>query len=143
MQSASDDPPLGDDEPPGASGVSLAFDADTPSVPIPEELPILPLRGVVVFPSAIAPLLISRPASVKLVDDCTAGNRLLGLIAQRQPDVEHPTVDALHTRGTAGRVLKTLRYPDGSIRILVQGVPGPSDGQAPPRVSRSVAWNDA
>src|SRR5262249_1699768 len=47
---------------------------------------------------------------------------LLGLVAQRHPDVEHPTAEELHTRGTAGRVLKTLRYPDGSIRLLVQGL---------------------
>jgi ATP-dependent Lon protease len=122
MQPAADDSPLGDDEPSVESGVSLAFDADAPSVPIPDELPILPLRGVVVFPSAIAPLLISRPASVKLVDDCAKGNRLLGLMAQRHPDVEQPAPEDLHTHGSAGRVLKTLRYPDGSIRILVQGV---------------------
>jgi ATP-dependent Lon protease len=122
MQSASDDPPVGGESPAGDPPIAVAFDADTPTLTVPDELPILPLRGVVVFPSAIAPLLISRPASVKLVDECAAGNRLLGLVAQRVPDVEHPTPDELHDRGTVGRVLKTLRYPDGSIRLLVQGV---------------------
>jgi ATP-dependent Lon protease len=122
MRSASDEPPTGDDEPSGSASVGLAFDADAPALPIPAELPILPLRGVVIFPSAIAPLLISRQSSVKLVDDCAAGDRLLGLVAQRHPDVEQPTAEELHTRGTAGRVLKTLRYPDGSIRLLVQGL---------------------
>jgi ATP-dependent Lon protease len=122
MWFASDDPTVAGDEPAGSPGAGLAFDADVPSVPVPAELPILPLRGVVVFPSAIAPLLISRPASVKLVDDCAAGERLLGLVAQRHPDVEQPAPDELHTRGTVGRVLKTLRYPDGSIRLLVQGL---------------------
>ncbi|HWP65159.1 MAG TPA: endopeptidase La [Candidatus Limnocylindria bacterium] len=122
MRSASDDPATGGNEPSGPASVGLAFDADAPTLPLPDELPVLPLRGVVVFPAAIAPLLISRQSSVKLVEDCAAGDRLLALVAQKHPDVEHPAPEELHTRGTAGRVLKTLRYPDGSIRLLVQGL---------------------
>jgi len=67
MRSASDEPPTGDDEPSGSASVGLAFDADAPALPIPAELPILPLRGVVIFPSAIAPLLISRLVFFSLV----------------------------------------------------------------------------
>jgi ATP-dependent Lon protease len=98
------------------------FEEDVSGIAIPETLPLLPLRGVVIFPSAIVPLLISRGASLKLVEDCLAGERLLGLIAQRNPEEEAPDPSALYARGTAGRILKMLKYPDGSIRILVQGL---------------------
>jgi ATP-dependent Lon protease len=98
------------------------FEEDVSGIAIPETLPLLPLRGVVIFPSAIVPLLISRGASLKLVEDCLAGERMLGLIAQKNPEEEAPDPSALYARGTAGRILKMLKYPDGSIRILVQGL---------------------
>jgi len=97
-------------------------DEDLSGVTIPAELSILPLRGVVIFPSAIVPLLISRGSSLKLVEDCRRGDNLLGLATQKNPDDENPTAPALYARGCAGRILKMLKYPDGSVRILVQGV---------------------
>jgi ATP-dependent Lon protease len=98
------------------------FDDDVSAVSIPTELPVLPLRGVVIFPSAIAPLLISRGASLRLVEDCLGGDRMLGLVTQKHPEEEHPKPESLYMRGTAGRILKMLKYPDGSVRILVQGL---------------------
>ena len=98
------------------------FDEDTSAVAVPAELPILPLRGVVIFPSAIVPLLISRGASLKLVEAALTGDRMLGLLAQKNPEEESPEPRGLYSRGTAGRILKMLRYPDGSVRILVQGL---------------------
>ncbi len=98
------------------------FEEDVSGIHVPTELPILPLRGVVVFPSAIAPLLISRGASLKLVEDVLSGDRILGLVAQKNAENESPGTDALYSRGTAGRILKMLKYPDGSVRILVQGL---------------------
>ena len=98
------------------------FDEDVSGIHVPAELCILPLRGVVIFPSAIAPLLISRGASLKLVEDVLVGDRLLGLVAQKNAEDEQPGPDGLYSRGTAGRVLKMLKYPDGSVRILVQGL---------------------
>ena len=98
------------------------FDEDLSGVAIPQELSILPLRGVVIFPAQIVPLLISRGASLKLVEDCRKGDGLLGLAAQKNPDDENPPPTALFSRGCAGRILKTLKYPDGSMRILVQGL---------------------
>src|SRR5215470_705237 len=100
----------------------VGFDEDVSGVAIPESLAILPLRGVVIFPAAIVPLLISRGASLKLVEDCLAGDRLLGFVSQKNPEDEAPEPTGLHARGTAGRILKMLRYPDRSVRILVQGV---------------------
>jgi ATP-dependent Lon protease len=98
------------------------FEEDVSGIAVPDTLPLLPLRGVVIFPSAIVPLLISRGASLKLVEDCLAGERMLGLIAQKNPEEEAPDPSGLYACGTAGRILKMLKYPDGSIRILVQGL---------------------
>src|SRR5215510_5507947 len=100
----------------------VGFEDDPSAVTIPPELPILPLRGVVIFPSAIVPLLINRGSSLKLIDDCLKGDRLLGLVMQKNAEDENPQPDVLFSRGSAGRILKSLKYPDGSIRVLVQGV---------------------
>lgn len=111
-----------DDQLDDATGRFAGFDEDTSNVEIPEELPILPLRGVVIFPSAIVPLPISRKPSLELVEHCLAGDRLLGLVSQKTAEEERPDPESLYTRGTAGRLLKMLKYPDQSVRILVQGL---------------------
>src|SRR6267378_1845893 len=98
------------------------FEEDVSGIQVPAELPILPLRGVVIFPSAIAPLLISRGTSLRLVEDALVGDRMLGLVAQKNAEDESPGHEGLYSRGTAGRILKMLKYPDGSVRILVQGL---------------------
>lgn len=98
------------------------FDEETADVEIPERLPILALRGVVIFPSAIVPLPISRKPSLELVEQALAGDRLLGLVAQQEAEEETPGIDGVYRRGTAGRLLKMLKYPDQSVRILVQGL---------------------
>jgi ATP-dependent Lon protease len=100
----------------------VGFEEDLSDVELPQDLPILPLRGVVIFPSAIVPLLISRASSLKLVEDCRKNNNLLGLAAQKNPEDEAPDPQALFSRGSAGRILKMLKYPDDSVRILVQGL---------------------
>ncbi len=100
----------------------VGFEEDLSDVELPQELPILPLRGVVIFPSAIVPLLISRESSLKLVEDCRKSHNLLGLAAQKNPEDEAPEPQALFSRGSAGRILKMLKYPDDSVRILVQGL---------------------
>jgi ATP-dependent Lon protease len=100
----------------------FALEEDLSDIAIPTELPMLPLRGVVIFPSAIVPLLISRGSSLKVVEEALAGDRMLGVVAQKNPEDEEPEPSALFTRGTAGRILKMLKYPDNSVRILVQGL---------------------
>ena len=100
----------------------VSFEEDLGEVVVPTELPILPLRGVVIFPSAVVPLLISRSSSLKLVEDCRNKDNLLGLAAQKNPEDESPDATGLFSRGSAGRILKLLKYPDGSVRILVQGL---------------------
>ena len=87
----------------------------------PEIVPILPLRGVVVFPQTAVPLTIGQPRSINLVDDVVAGNRLVGLVAARNPELETPGPDDLYSVGTLATVHRLLRAPDGTIRLLVQG----------------------
>lgn len=89
---------------------------------IPAELPVLPLRDTVVFPFVATPLIVARKPSVQLIDDVLSGDRLLALVAQRRPELEEPKPEDIHTVGTAAIVLKMLKFPDGSLRVLVQGI---------------------
>jgi len=89
---------------------------------LPETLPILPLRGVVVYPQTAVPLTIGQPRSIRLVDDVVAGNpRLIGLVASKDPSIEVPQPEDLYTVGTVAIVHRLFRAPDGTIRLLVQG----------------------
>jgi ATP-dependent Lon protease len=101
---------------------ALGSEEELHKIEIPDDLPVLPLRGVVVFPAAIVPLLISRRPSIDVVEHSMAGNHLLALVAQKTPEDENPTPGDLFARGTAGQILKMLKYPDGSVRILAQGL---------------------
>lgn len=89
---------------------------------IPSVLPILPLRGLVVYPMTAVPLTVGQPRSVKLVDEVTNGERIVGLVASKDPDLETPGPDQLYSVGTAAAVHRLMRSPDGSIRLLVQGI---------------------
>jgi len=95
---------------------------DLTKVEIPEILPVLPLRGIVIFPSQIHPFLVSRASSLKLIEEVGGASRIIGLTAQKNPEEESPHPEGLFTRGTAVRVLKMLKYPDQSVRVLVQGL---------------------
>jgi ATP-dependent Lon protease len=89
---------------------------------IPEVLPILPLRGLVVYPQTAIPLTVGQPRSIRLVDDVMASDlRIIGLVTAKNPDLENPNPDDLYTYGTAAVVHRLFRAPDGSIRLLVQG----------------------
>ncbi|MCK4417685.1 MAG: endopeptidase La [Candidatus Latescibacteria bacterium] len=89
---------------------------------IPSKIPILPLRNMVVFPSMAVPLMVSREKSVRLVDDVLSGNKLIGAITQRDPDVEEPTWNDIYDFGTVSVVLRMIKMPDGSMRVLIQGI---------------------
>jgi len=89
---------------------------------IPAELGIIPLRDTVIFPYMIAPLVIGRTRSLRLVDEASNGDRIVGLATQTRPDTESPSPADLHAIGTAATILKMLKFPDGSTRILVQGL---------------------
>ena len=89
---------------------------------LPESLPILGLSDIVIFPSMVAPLLVETPASIKLIDDVVAGDRLLGVVLQRKPEVDNPMPEDLYEVGCAARLLKMLKFPDNTIRVLVEGL---------------------
>jgi len=95
---------------------------ETPVRDLPTRLPILPLSDVVVFPHMVAPLLVSNPQSIRLIDDVVAGTRLLAVTLQKDPDSEQPRPDQLHSVGCIARVLRMLKFPDDSVRVLIQGL---------------------
>jgi ATP-dependent Lon protease len=91
--------------------------------PIPNVLPILPLRGVVVYPQTAVPLTIGQARSIRLVDEVMAGDeRLIGLVTSRNPELETPEPEDLYAIGTVAIVHRMFRAPDGTIRLVVQGL---------------------
>ncbi|MGD0611722.1 MAG: endopeptidase La [Anaerolineales bacterium] len=93
------------------------------TVKYPDELPILPLRGVVVYPSTAVPLTIGQPRSIQLVDEVAATtDKLVGLVAARDPELENPGSADLYSIGTIATVHRLFRAPDNTIRLLVQGL---------------------
>ncbi len=112
------------EQPDGAGAPSDAENASRTdeSPAYPPELPILPLRGVVVYPHVAVPLTIGQPRSIRLIDDIVAGDRLVGLVTARDPEKETPGPEDLYQVGTIAAVHRLLRSPDGTMRILVQGL---------------------
>ncbi len=97
------------------------MDESVPRFAMPDELPILPLRDMVVFPYMVLPLFVARERSIAAVDDALAGDRLLLLTAQRDGEIEDPGPDDLHRVGTVVTVMRVLRMADGRVKVLVQG----------------------
>ncbi len=98
-------------------------DEEQDSLHIPEALPILPLRGVVVYPYTAIPLTVGQPRSIRLIDDVVAKEeRLIGLVAAHDPSNELPGPDEIYRIGTVATVHRLFRAPDGTIRLLVQGL---------------------
>jgi len=95
---------------------------ETTDVEIPSTLPVLPLKETVVFPQSVSPLAVGQERSIQLVDDVLEGERMLALVTVKNPEVEQPGWDDLYETGTAAVVHKMIRVPDGTLRILVQGV---------------------
>ena len=92
------------------------------SLTLPDILPVLPLKDVVVFPYIILPLSVGRESSIEAVDHALADNRLLMLVSQKDPAIEDPETDDLFDTGTVALIMRMLKLPDGRIRILVQGL---------------------
>jgi ATP-dependent Lon protease len=89
--------------------------------PLPDALPILPLRETVTYPETLTPLAVGQERSIKLVNDVLSGNRLLAMVASRDPENDRPGPDDLYGVGVAGTVARMMKIPDGTLRILVQG----------------------
>jgi ATP-dependent Lon protease len=90
--------------------------------PVPAELPLLPLKDTVVYPMTVYPLVIGKEKSIKLINDVTVGDKILGLTAQRKVETEVAGPSDVYTIGTMARILQMVKAPDGTLRILVQGI---------------------
>jgi ATP-dependent Lon protease len=99
-----------------------AEDAIRASQPLPEALPVLPLRETVTFPETLTPLAVGQPRSIQLVNDVLSTNRMLAMVASRDPQKEEPGPEDLYDVGVVGVVARMMKIPDGSLRILVQGM---------------------
>ncbi|MBT8400448.1 MAG: endopeptidase La [Rhodothermia bacterium] len=88
---------------------------------VPDSLPILALRNTVLFPGVVLPITVGRDASLKLVKDAFAGDRLIGVTAQRSSEIEDPELEDLYEIGTVATILKLIKMPDGSKSIVIQG----------------------
>lgn len=104
------------------SSDSEAGERKNEGIKYPETLPILPLRGVVIYPNTAVPLTVGQSRSIKLVDDVVGGDKMVGLVAALDPEKEIPGPEDLYQVGTIATVHRLLRAPDGTVRLLVQGM---------------------
>jgi len=91
-------------------------------VQIPDSLPILPVRDIVVFPYMIIPLFVGREISIKAIEYALSKDRMILLLTQKDLSVENPSTEDLYRVGTVGMIMRMLKLPDGRVKILVQGL---------------------
>jgi ATP-dependent Lon protease len=96
-------------------------DGELEDVEVPETLPILSLRNTVLFPGVVLPISIGRPKSIQLIKDAYRTDKIVGTVAQKDPDLENPQFTDLHAIGTIGQIVKLLEMPDGSTTAIIQG----------------------
>src|SRR5688572_20156090 len=96
--------------------------ADSPAFRLPSELPVLPLRDTVLFPNSFMPLAVARESSVRLIDEAVSSGSLIAAFTQREATEDEPLQEDLHPVGTASHIHKMFKLPDGSLRIIVQGL---------------------
>ena len=87
----------------------------------PEDLPILPLRNNVLFPGVVIPITVGRDKSIRLIRDANKGNKTIGVVSQKNKEVESPEFDDLHNVGTVAQIIRMLKMPDGSSTVIIQG----------------------
>src|SRR4051812_26683571 len=114
---------MADVEPPQLEVVEIpdVEEAIASTEPLPDALPILPLRETVTYPDTLTPLAVGQERSIKLVNEVLSGNRMLAMVASKDPELDKPGPDDLHRVGVAGTVARMMKVPDGTLRILVQG----------------------
>ncbi|MFD1063779.1 endopeptidase La [Winogradskyella litorisediminis] len=88
---------------------------------LPESLPILPLRNTVLFPGVVIPITAGRDSSIKLINDANNGGKVIGVVSQKDEEVENPTEKDVYKIGTVARILKVLKMPDGNTTVIIQG----------------------
>src|SRR5439155_25973392 len=97
-------------------------EAVEPMVQIPDELPVLPLRDIVIYPFMIVPLFVSRDRSIRAVEEALSKDRMILLVSQKDVNKEEPDQADLYEVGTVAIIMRMLKLPDGRIRILIQGL---------------------
>ena len=88
---------------------------------VPETLSILPLRNTVLFPGVVIPITAGRDKSIQLIKDANKGDKVIGVVAQRDEDVEEPGLKDIHTTGVVAQILRVLKMPDGNTTVIIQG----------------------
>ncbi len=88
---------------------------------LPESLAILPLRNTVLFPGVVIPISAGRDASIKLINDANAGGKVIGVVSQKDENIESPALEDINTIGTVARILRVLKMPDGNVTVIIQG----------------------
>ncbi|WP_297333422.1 endopeptidase La [Flavobacterium sp.] len=88
---------------------------------LPGDLPILPLRNMVLFPGVVIPITAGRDKSIKLINDANSGGKIIGVVAQKDESIEEPSPADIHTVGTVARILRVLKMPDGNTTVILQG----------------------
>lgn len=116
-------------------GISSGMEQDAEFIPLisaeeednmnkqvfPEELPILPLRNNVLFPGVVIPITVGRDKSIKLIREANSGNKTIGVVSQKNQDVEAPEFADLHAIGTVAQIVRLLKMPDGTTTVIIQG----------------------
>lgn len=119
----------------GFFNLTQGMDADSEFIPLitaeeeenmnkqefPADLPILPLRNNVLFPGVVIPITVGRDKSIKLIQDANRGNKIIGVVSQRNQEEESPEFSDLHTIGTVAQIIRMLKMPDGSTTVIIQG----------------------
>ncbi|MCK4425904.1 MAG: LON peptidase substrate-binding domain-containing protein, partial [Deltaproteobacteria bacterium] len=95
---------------------------DQEPIEIPEELPLMPVRDVIVFPSMIIPLFIGREASVAAINEALTSDRMIFLVTQKDASEENPSKDGLYKTGVVAMIMRTLQLPDGRLKVLGQAL---------------------
>jgi ATP-dependent Lon protease len=103
-------------------GIDVGVEQPQEERKVPQDIPLLPVRDVVVYPFMILPLFVGRDKSIRAVDEALSRERLILLVAQRDAEAEDPTPEDLHAVGTVAMIMRMLKMPDGRVKVLVQGV---------------------
>jgi ATP-dependent Lon protease len=104
------------------TGRSLVLSRLEGGISLPDRVPLLPLRTDVVFPQTVVPLSTNLPAGIRLIDEAYLGDKVIGMVTQRDPELERPKPEDLYQTACVGTILKMLKFPDGTTRIVVQGL---------------------
>ena len=88
---------------------------------LPEEVSILPLRNTVLFPGVVIPITAGRDKSIQLIKDANKSNKIIGVVAQKDQNIENPSTGDIYSLGTVAQILRVLKMPDGNTTVIIQG----------------------